>query len=141
VPQAQAATKEEISSRLPREVLAINHRLEVQQSSMDKIHSDLSTLMDMVAQLAISLGKRPNAGGTAPSVVPTSAAMTPPHSYHSTLSLIHEVSTLMNSASPTTARPLHFSNLYPRHLPHPEFPTATMRPKMLPLAGPSSSAP
>jgi hypothetical protein len=28
-PQAQAATEEEISSRLPREVLAINHRLEV----------------------------------------------------------------------------------------------------------------
>jgi hypothetical protein len=76
VAQAQAAAEEEIGSRLPREVLNINKRLDLQSASVDKIHSDLSTLTDLVTQLTISLGKRPDAGGTPPGSTPP-ATMTP----------------------------------------------------------------
>jgi hypothetical protein len=72
VAQAQAAVEEEIRARLPREVLTINRRLDLQQSSVDKIHGDLSTLTDIVFQIAISLMKRPDAGRTPTSSAPSS---------------------------------------------------------------------
>jgi hypothetical protein len=108
---------------------------------VDRIHGDLSTLTKMVSQLTISLGKRPDAGGTPLPTTPVATTTTPPHSYHSNLSPIPEASTPMNSASPATARPLHFGNLSPRHLPHPEFPTTTAMSKSQSIAGPSSAAP
>jgi hypothetical protein len=57
--QAQARAEEEISARLPREVLNINRCLDLHQASVDQIYGDLSSLTDMVRQFGVSLGKRP----------------------------------------------------------------------------------
>jgi hypothetical protein len=103
---------------------------------VDRIHGDLATLTEMVSQLTISLGKRSDAGGTPPPTTPAATTTTPSHSFHPNLSPIPEVSTPMNSASPATARPLHFGNLSPHHLPHPDFPTSTAMTNSHPTAGP-----
>ncbi|KAK1649380.1 hypothetical protein QYE76_067185 [Lolium multiflorum] len=54
--QEQARAEEEISGRLPREVLTINRRLDMQQQSMDKMQMDMSNLVAMVTQISTLLG-------------------------------------------------------------------------------------
>jgi hypothetical protein len=77
--------------------------------------------MDMVRQLGVSLGKRPDAGGTSATSTPMPPPPqgTPPH-YQPNLSPIPEGSTPGSSATlalaPQFVRPLHFGNLSPRHL-------------------------
>jgi hypothetical protein len=115
--------------------------LDLQSASVDKIHGDISTLTDLVTQLAISLGKRPDAGGTQSASAPPATSTPPPHQYKPALSPIPEVSTPLSSSPAAAALPIHFGNLSPRHLPHPDFPVQQGLPKPPPLVGPSSTPP
>ena len=148
--QRQAEEEEAIGGRLPREVLYIRKRMEQQQSSMEQIHANLSSLTEMVSQISVSVGKQP-ANHTPP--VTTGSPSTPeahPQGYQPNLSLIPEGSTPMNQSSSTqaTARPLQFGNLSPRHLSHPEFSNsasasnqASIPPKSPPFTSAAMSAP
>jgi hypothetical protein len=81
--QDQARAEEEISGRLPREVLTINRRLDMQQQSMDKMQMDMSTLVAMVTQISTSLGKQPIAPPLPSTAPPGSASFsTPPFKWY-----------------------------------------------------------
>jgi hypothetical protein len=66
--QEQARAEEEIGGRLPRDVLNINKRLDLQQQSMEKMQADMSNLVAMVAQIGTSLGKQPAAAPPIPTI-------------------------------------------------------------------------
>jgi hypothetical protein len=58
-------TDAEAASLAPQRIKSVHGFLgRSSTSSIDKIHGDLSTLTDMVAQVAISLAKRLDEGGT-----------------------------------------------------------------------------
>jgi hypothetical protein len=105
---AQARAEEEISNRLPCEVLNISKRL------VDKLQGDMSHLMTMVMQISVSLGKQPERTPTPTEPPPTTAAFsTPPH-YQPNLSPISE-GMMQTDSTPTTTtppsvRPLQFGN-------------------------------
>ena len=99
--QEQVATEEEIQGRLPREVLSIQGRLDLQQSSVDLLQDNIDKLTAMVAQLGNSNG-HPQEQRPPPQAM---AATTPPH-YHPNLSPIPEGVTPSSSATPPLARPL-----------------------------------
>jgi hypothetical protein len=57
--EAQARAEEEIGHRLPREVLNLIKRFELQQHSLDTMQGNLLQLTDMVAQIALALKPPP----------------------------------------------------------------------------------
>jgi hypothetical protein len=76
--QAQAEAEEQIQGRLPREVLNILRRLDLQQSSVDTINININKLTEMVANITVSRPPQPSplpdalprSGSTAPTRIP-----------------------------------------------------------------------
>jgi hypothetical protein len=124
--QAQAEAEEQIQGHLPREVLNIQRRLDLQQSSVDTINININKLTEMVANIAVSRPPQPSSPPDAPPRSGSTAqTQTPPH-YHPTLSPIMEVSTAASTTPHATVRPLQFGNLSPRHLHHSDFPSTSL---------------
>jgi hypothetical protein len=124
--QAQAEAEEQIQGHLPREVLNIQRRLDLQQTSVDTINININKLTEMVANIAVSRPPQPSPPPDAPPRSGSTAqTQTPPH-YHPTLSPIMEVSTPASTTPHATARPLQFGNLSPRHLHHSDFPSTSL---------------
>jgi hypothetical protein len=129
--QAQAEEEEAISTRLPREVLNINRRLEQQQTLVDSIQGNIAKLTEMVTQLGVNL-QRAHEQSPSESTVTESGnhhfhtpPPPPPH-----LSPITKKPTPPPSHNPPNrpqqpTQAVHFGQLTPNQLPHPQFPPSS----------------
>jgi hypothetical protein len=58
--EAQARAEVEIGHRLPRDVLHLTKRFELQQQSLDAMQGNLSQLTDLVQQIALAMKPPPH---------------------------------------------------------------------------------
>lgn len=96
--QLQAREEEAIQDRLPREVLNLGRRLELQQQSVESLQGDISKLTTMVAQIGLSLNRSAGAADPSGSNQSGLSFNTPPH-HHAQLSPIMEGATPLSAPS------------------------------------------
>jgi hypothetical protein len=131
--KAQARAEEKIGHRLPREVVNLAKRLDLQQLSMDNLQGNISTLTEMVAQIGMSLHV-PSHNQRHIDPTPESSGVnftTLPHQPKH-LSPIYEGETPESTPALSATLPVpstSFPQPHPSQIPHPRFSPSTTKPQ------------